>query len=89
MNEYYILSLLYKINALFFILLSTKIMIYIENLDIINDLMRIDNVIILTTIIMYIVNILYTIYNNEYTIFYYLMMNNLIIKIFTLFGLYK
>jgi hypothetical protein len=89
MNEYYILSILYKINALFFILLSTKIMIYIENPDIINDLMRIDNVIILTTIIMYIVNILYTIYNNEYTIFYYLMMNNLIIKIFTLFGLYK
>ena len=89
MNEYYILSLLYKINALFFILLSTKIMIYIENPDIIIDLMRIDNVIILTTIIMYIVNILYTIYNNEYTIFYYLMMNNLIIKIFTLFGLYK
>lgn len=89
MNEYCILSMLYKINTLFFILLSTKIMIYIENPDIINDLMRIDNVIILTTIIMYIVNILYTIYNNEYTIFYYLMINDIIIKIFTLSGLYK
>jgi hypothetical protein len=89
MNEYCILLILYKINGLFFILLSTKIMIYIVNPNIINDLMRIDNVIILTTVIMYIVNILYNIYNNQYTIFYYLMMKDLIIKIFTLFGLYK